>query len=820
MLRIKTLAVMAGFHFAVGLGSAGGAAPAFPGAKGFGAVTPGGRGGRVLKVTNLDDAGPGSFREACRTAGPRTIIFDVAGYIGLKSDIEIRQPFCTIAGQTAPGGGVCVRGAGLVINTHDVVIRHMRFRLGEIDPEKVEHFRDCVHIAGQTPPSRIILDHCSLTWAVSRNLVTWSGAHDITVQWCLIAQPLRRKENDGRKYGGMGFLVGDGTKNISVHHALFAHQYQRNPRLKHGVRADLVNNVIYNWGSGGAAVMGDFGRDPAAAAVEANLIHNWFQAGPDTPAEPAVVHALTSARLYAAGNITNHAWLSRDLVAATTNVTSVQRPWPAAPVTTHTAEEAYPLVLEHAGATRPRRDAADQRIVETVRAGAGGYVGSEHEAGGWPDLAGGSVRPDRDSDGLPDEWETAAGLDPDDATDGAGDRTGDGYTNLEEWLNALAAGVSRPDAPPEPTTTEYLGYGLEHQLPIFRDALLERLTFPLRFAPAGDMSFADWRWTARAKLRECLLSPPPAAPFVPVVIAREDRDGYEARKIVFNVSADCRVPAYLLVPHGEGPFPAVIALHDHGGNFLIGKEKVVRPFGVSEEVTQEAQLRTAGSYDGRFIGDELAKRGYVVFAMDALFWGERGRREGVDYNMQQALASNLLQMGMTWIGVITWDDVRSAEFVAGLPEVDGSRVGAVGLSMGCHRAWMLAAATDRVAAGVAVCWMGTTEALMSPGNNQVKGHSAYSMLVPNLRNFLDYPDTAAIACPKPMMFFNGEQDGLFPVEGVRGAYRIMRQVWDSQGAGDRLVTKLWPLGHTFNLDMQAEAFAWLDEQLGKVRGEK
>ncbi|UCD29996.1 MAG: hypothetical protein JSV03_05845, partial [Planctomycetota bacterium] len=158
-------------------------------------------------------------------------------------------------------------------------------------------------------------------------------------------------------------------------------------------------------------------------------------------------------------------------------------------------------------------------------------------------------------------------------------------------------------------------------------------------------------------------------------------------------------------------------------------------------------------------------------------------------------------------------DMRSAEFVASLRQVDPERIGAVGLSMGSHRTWMLSAATDRIAAGIAVCWLGTTKALMAPGNNQTKGHSAYSMLVPNLRNYLDYPDVAAIACPKPMMFYNGEKDGLFPVAGVLDAYNTMRKIWESQGAGDRLVTKIWPGGHVFNVEMQEEAFDWLDTHL-------
>jgi dienelactone hydrolase len=200
--------------------------------------------------------------------------------------------------------------------------------------------------------------------------------------------------------------------------------------------------------------------------------------------------------------------------------------------------------------------------------------------------------------------------------------------------------------------------------------------------------------------------------------------------------------------------------------------------------------------------------------MDALFWGDRGRKEGIDFETQQQLAANLLQIGMCWSGVIAWDDIRSAEFVASLPEVDPERIGAIGLSVGSHRTWMLSAASDRIKAGAAICWMATTASLMVPGNNQTTGQSAFSMIFPNLRNFLDYPDVASIACPKPMLFFNGEQDGLFPVDGVKDAYAKMRRVWSSRDASDKLVTKLWDVPHVFNREMQEEAFGFIDKWLG------
>ena len=199
--------------------------------------------------------------------------------------------------------------------------------------------------------------------------------------------------------------------------------------------------------------------------------------------------------------------------------------------------------------------------------------------------------------------------------------------------------------------------------------------------------------------------------------------------------------------------------------------------------------------------------------MDALFWGDRGRQEGVEYTAQQLLAANMLQLGLSWAGTIVWNDIRSAEFVAGLPEVDPARIGAVGLSMGSNRTWHLCAATDRVKIGAAICWMGTTAVLTAPGNNQTTGQSAFSMTHPGLRNRLDYPDVASIACPKPMLFFQGDRDPLFPIPGVEAAFEKMRTVWSSQAVEDRLNAKIWPVPHVFNRAMQDEAFAWFDGYL-------
>ncbi len=372
------------------------AAPAFPGAEGFGTQTPGGRGGRVIVVDSLADRGPGTFRAACEEKGPRIIVFAVGGYVTLESDVHLTSPYCTIAGQTAPGGGVCIRGGGLNIATHDVVVRHLRFRMGRLPDEKVTHFRDCVSIVGVPPVHHVVIDHCSISWAMSRNLITWGDAHDITVQWSIISEPLRDPGDTDRALAGMGFLIGNMTEHISVHHCLFAHNYQRNPRLKHGVHADLVNNVVHNpggRGSAGVIAVGDFEKNAGAPAVEANLVGNWFQPGENTRDDVTLLYPLTTARVYRSDNVTDLPWLTPDL---TMPLSFVDDPFPAAPVTTYPAKEAFERVLAHAGATLPRRDAVDTRVVDEVRRRTGRHIKSQDDVGGWPDLPETHAPPDTD----------------------------------------------------------------------------------------------------------------------------------------------------------------------------------------------------------------------------------------------------------------------------------------------------------------------------------------------------------------------------------------------------------------------------------------
>ncbi|HEX5565739.1 MAG TPA: alpha/beta hydrolase family protein [Streptomyces sp.] len=351
-------------------------------------------------------------------------------------------------------------------------------------------------------------------------------------------------------------------------------------------------------------------------------------------------------------------------------------------------------------------------------------------------------------------------------------------------------------------------------LPVFFERLRDELTFPMAWGTSPLTDFPTWRKAAREKVEEHLFHPADGSPYDAETVEERQGDGFRRRIVLFNVTKYSRVRATMLVPEGEGPFPAVLLIHDHGSKFDIGKEKFVRPW-YDEAMLASAQAWADRYFSGRFVGDELARRGYVVLAVDALGWGDRS---GLAYDTQQALASNLYNLGSSPAGLMTREDTRAVDFLAGLPEVDADRVAALGFSVGAYRAWRLAALSDRVRAAVAVCWMTGLKEMMVPGNNTLRGQSAYFMLHPGLPRHLDIPDVASIAAPKPMLFFNGEEDGLFPVDGVETAYRKMRAVWRSQGAEERLHTRLWPgRGHVFLQDMQDEAFAWLDRWVGHAR---
>jgi dienelactone hydrolase len=345
-------------------------------------------------------------------------------------------------------------------------------------------------------------------------------------------------------------------------------------------------------------------------------------------------------------------------------------------------------------------------------------------------------------------------------------------------------------------------------MPVFAEQLAAELTFPLAWHHRhGD--FRAWRRAARAKVEELLWQPADRTPFDVEIVDEQPGDGYRRRLLLFNVTRHSRVRASMLVPDGPGPFPAALLLHDHGAKFDIGKEKLIEPW--YDETRRASAQAWAGKYfSGRFVGAELVARGYAVLAVDAIGWGDRG---GLVYENQQALASNFYNLGSSLAGLVAREDVRSAAMLAGLPEVDRRRVAAVGFSMGGFRAWQVAALSDHIAATVSACWMTGLREMMVPGNNTLRGQSAFYMLHPGLWRYLDIPDVASIAAPRPMFVLDGAEDPLFTAEGVGVAYRKMRAVWRSQRAGDRLVTKAWPgLGHVFVAEMQDAAYAWLDHQ--------
>ncbi|MGX1311369.1 dienelactone hydrolase [Streptomyces calvus] len=363
---------------------------------------------------------------------------------------------------------------------------------------------------------------------------------------------------------------------------------------------------------------------------------------------------------------------------------------------------------------------------------------------------------------------------------------------------ALAAGAGSSRA------AEPVGGNLPH----FHPALKDDLRFPLAWGTSPERDFAAWRRAARAQVEELLFTDrQDDTPYAPEFTAGVRSGGCTRQSVTVSLTRYERVRGSLLTPHGRGPFPAVLLLHDHGSKFDIGKEKLVRPW--HDDIRLASARAWADRYfDGRFVGDELARRGYVVLCLDALGWGDRGP---LAYEQQQALASNLYHLGSSPAGLMAREDQRAAAFLAGLDRVDGRRVAAVGFSMGGYRAWQVAALSDDIAAAASVCWMTGLKEMMVPGNNTLRGQSAFHMLHPGLSRHLDIPDVASIAAPRPMLFFHGGQDTLFTADGVRVAHEKLRAVWRSRGAEERLRLKTWPeYGHVFNSAMQEEVYAWLD----------
>ena len=466
---------------------------AFPGAEGFGRYTTGGRGGKVYHVTTLADGmQAGTLRHALEQKGARTIVFDVAGTIFLDKPLRITHGDLTLAGQTAPGAGICIARNPVSIAAENVIIRYLRFRVGnegEGEPDGL----------GGTDQKNIIIDHCSISWSVDETSTVY-GNENTTVQWCIISESLRTAGHAKGKHGYGAIVGGNGA---SFHHNLLAHHESRAPRLgpRPGTqtkeRVDMRNNVIYNWAGGGCY---------GAEGMQVNIVNNYYKPGPATPKDKPISYRILApgirtskyvhnpdgslngwapmehiwGRFYVKGNVVEgNAEVSQDnwtkgvyeqidskgndqtFTPAVKKAIQLDKPLPSESVTTHTAEEAYALVLANAGCSKVR-DRIDERIVHETRTGTAHYYGSVSEdakkypglidtpydvkpegaASPWCELTDGGITADAlrdsDGDGMPDLWEKAHGLNPQDAADGTSQTLSqEGYTNLEVYMNSL-----------------------------------------------------------------------------------------------------------------------------------------------------------------------------------------------------------------------------------------------------------------------------------------------------------------------------------------------------------------------------------------------
>lgn len=473
--------------------------PAFPGAEGGGMFSFGGRGGKVLTVTNLNDDGPGSFRWACEQGGARIVVFNVSGIIMLKTPVILRAPYITIAGQTAPGDGVCIAGQSFQVNTHDVVVRHMRFRRGNTD---VWYREDSF---GGNPVGNIMIDHCSCEWGLDENISFYrhmfnlgdkAGSRkeptvNVTIQNTISAKALDTYNH------AFGSTIGG--ENASFMRNLWADNTGRNPSIGWGGVFNFVNNVIYNWVHRTA--------DGGEYSTMSNFINNYYKPGPLTPKNQNVGWRILKSesrsgklfpfkqfgRVYAVGNIvegypkiTADNWAGGiqtadkdgELTGEELAMMRSDEPFVMPPLTILPSSETFEYVMNNVGATLPKRDIVDRRIIEEVRTGQAYYVKKldkknpygnlwglspksqkedgtfkyrrlDNESyklgiitdpaqmGGYPEYKG-KPRVDTDGDGMPDDWERANGLDPNDPTDANKDCTGDGYTNIEKYINGIS----------------------------------------------------------------------------------------------------------------------------------------------------------------------------------------------------------------------------------------------------------------------------------------------------------------------------------------------------------------------------------------------
>lgn len=409
---------------------------AFPGAEGFGKFTTGGRGGSVEYVTNLNDDGPGSLRAAIKRKGPRIIVFAVSGNIILKSALSINNDDVTIAGQTAPGGGICIRDYPVKISANNVIMRYLRFRLGDVNAQEADA------LSGTNQQS-IIIDHCSMSWATDE-CASFYRNKNFTMQWCIISESLNHSVHAKGNHGYGGIWGGIGA---TFHHNLLAHHTSRMPRFSGSSTTlntpdelvDFRNNVVYNWG-GNNTYGGELGRY--------NIVGNYYKAGPATTSKkPWMVNPSSPyGKFFIADNVMhNNEIITADnwkgVKADHADSAYVKYEFQVAFIAQQSSAQAYEVVLAKAGASL-KRDAIDTRIVTDVRNGAftfgkNGIIDSQNEVGGWPELKSTEAPLDTDGDGMPDAWEKKKKLNPNDATDAATFTLSKVYSNIEVYINSL-----------------------------------------------------------------------------------------------------------------------------------------------------------------------------------------------------------------------------------------------------------------------------------------------------------------------------------------------------------------------------------------------
>ncbi|RZL19419.1 MAG: pectate lyase [Pedobacter sp.] len=439
---------------------------AFPGAEGFGKIATGGRGGKVIKVTNLNDDGAGSLRAAINQTGARIIVFDVSGNIKLKSKLQVKNANLTIAGQSAPGDGICIQDYEMNIDADNVIIRFIRFRMGDLTQNEQDALWGRYH-------QNIIIDHCSMSWSIDE-CSSFYANKNFSMQWCILSESLNKSfhEKDDHGYGAIW-----GGSSASFHHNLLAHHNSRNARFDGGNRSgtglspfgidkvDYRNNVIYNWGSNSA-----YGGENG----EYNIVANYYKAGLGTASSKrsrimeisletdVVKYGPGFGKFYIADNyvdgnptVTQNNWnggVDKGSGLTDANYTASKMPnaFSAEVITAHTATQAYNTVLLYGGASY-KRDAVDTRILKEVKdgtvtyngskTGKRGIIDSQNDVGGWPVLQQTSPLKDTDGDGMPDDWETANGLDPN-VANAAGRHLSTAYDNIEVYLNELVKTIT------------------------------------------------------------------------------------------------------------------------------------------------------------------------------------------------------------------------------------------------------------------------------------------------------------------------------------------------------------------------------------------